>query len=329
MRFAVESWDTAYGIAAAESTLEPSTVPVDATVERPVDRWAPVTPEGPGSTDVVFIDGVRRIDTRIWIESADGARPAVCATVAAGAVRCRPGAAVIEGVEVRRGLFTAVADAEPIVTAHGRYDLIRARGDDDGALYLSVHGAMAELESAVSDALDRVDLVVFDGPLRGRTDPRGVGYVKTQHRQYLEPEQFAVVASLDPGQRTPLFAVGGSPALWSWYLRLPGPVGHSLAGVVRLELPRLGGVDDAVARADAVSATLPRFASEAHKDPRAPQNLHPIAGLERQLHRRLGDVHLLERALRRAAAGTVAPPTATAPPVEAMPVRAEPVIARR
>jgi hypothetical protein len=48
--------------------------------------------------------------------------------------------------------------------------------------------------------------------------------------------------------------------------------------------------------------TLPRFASEAHKDARAPQNLYPIAGLERHLKRLLGDPMLLERALRTAAA---------------------------
>jgi hypothetical protein len=54
-----------------------------------------------------------------------------------------------------------------------------------------------------------------------------------------------------------------------------------------------------------VAATLPRFASQPHNDPRAPQNLHPIAGLERELKRRLGDPLLLERALRQAA---VSPP---------------------
>jgi hypothetical protein len=55
-----------------------------------------------------------------------------------------------------------------------------------------------------------------------------------------------------------------------------------------------------------VGATLPRFASQPHNDPRAPQNLHPIAGLERELKRRLGDRDLLERALRQAAAAAAA-----------------------
>lgn len=308
MRFMVETWDPAYGISAAESTLEPASGPVDAAIERPLDRWEAITPAA--DTDaggkVRFIDGVRRIDTRVWIESEGGARPAVCASVAAGAVTCDRERAEVTGVEVRRGLFTAVGGAEAIDTRHGRYDVVPARGDDDGALYLSVHSAMAELEADMSATADDVDLIIFDGPLRGRSDANAVGYIKTQHRQYLEPEQFAVVAGLGPGQRTPLFMVEGRSPLWSWYLRLPGPVEHSLAGVVRLELPRLGDVSDAAARADRITRLLPRFASEAHKDPRAPQNLHPIAGLERRLHHRLGDVLVLERALRVASMSSAA-----------------------
>jgi len=34
------------------------------------------------------------------------------------------------------------------------------------------------------------------------------------------------------------------------------------------------------------------------KDPRAPQNLYPIAGLERELRRRLGNPQILHRSLR-------------------------------
>ena len=93
---------------------------------------------------------------------------------------------------------------------------------------------------------------------------------------------------------------GGWPR-FSWYVRLPGPRTHALAGVVRCEIGGDGEVDDARVLADAVTARLQRFASAPHKDARAPQNLYPIAGLERELRRRLGDPALLERALRVAA----------------------------
>ena len=103
-------------------------------------------------------------------------------------------------------------------------------------------------------------------------------------------------------QRTPLFLIGGSRfTRWSWYLRLPGPVVHPMSGIARCELPGKGTASDAARRADTVTVTLPRYASEPHKDARAPQNLYPIAGLEDQLRRRLGDRDLMERALRVAA----------------------------
>ena len=41
-------------------------------------------------------------------------------------------------------------------------------------------------------------------------------------------------------------------------------------------------------------------ASEAHLDPRAPQNLVPIAALEKELRHRMGDPRLTYRALRGA-----------------------------
>jgi hypothetical protein len=96
--------------------------------------------------------------------------------------------------------------------------------------------------------------------------------------------------------------VGESVARWSWYVRLPGPLVHPLAGVVRCEaatdLPR----SSAIELADRAACSLPRFASAVHKDNRAPQNLYPIAGLERTLRNRLGDQGLLLRGLRAAAA---------------------------
>ena len=75
---------------------------------------------------------------------------------------------------------------------------------------------------------------------------------------------------------------------------------HPRRGIVREasgDLTRAEAAD----LADHVTATLPRFASQPHNDPRAPQNLHPIAGLERELRHRLGHPAVMDRALRRAA----------------------------
>lgn len=56
--------------------------------------------------------------------------------------------------------------------------------------------------------------------------------------------------------------------------------------------------DAVIELADLSQATLVRYASTEYKDARSPQNLYPIAGLERELRRRLGDARYLYRALR-------------------------------
>lgn len=318
MRFAVEAWDPGYGSSAGPgvraSELETTSRDVDVAVERPSERWAPVaTDVGPDRSgqpeSVTFVDGVRRIDARIWIEQPDGvSRPGVCASVAAGAVCCRRDRADIIDVIVARGLYTAADGAEAIADAGGLgtdYATRSVPDDTDEAQYFGVHTHMSELETELSRRLSTVagsDPIVFDGPLGDRDHASAVGYVKTQHVHYLPDELRPTVGALAVGQRTPLFFVAGRSPIWSWYLRLPGPVGHSMSGVVRLELPGHGSVDSAAGRADQISNLLGRFASSPHKEARAPQNLYPIAGLERELRHRLGDARLLERALRRSAA---------------------------
>jgi hypothetical protein len=91
------------------------------------------------------------------------------------------------------------------------------------------------------------------------------------------------------------------PNRFSWYLKLPGGGGSPWAGVVRLEAPADLTPDAARQLADRCAVTLPRLAATPYKDPRAPQNLVPIAGLESRLRRMLGDPRLLVRALTAAA----------------------------
>jgi hypothetical protein len=284
--------------------MDPSATNVDVGVERDGDKWSAITP--PPSTEVpehiLFTDGVRRIDARVWIEDADGqTRPGVCASYAAGAMCC-DGKAKLAAAVVERGLFSAVREVEPINSRHTTYGVRRAEGDAPEQLWLAIQVRMAELEAKIA-AEQNVELVIVDGPLRGGQGlSNSVGYVKTHHVSYLPPELRPVVTSLQPGQRSPVFGLSGRVSRFSWYLRLPGELGHPWAGIVRCECSADMEDTAAIALADKVAAALPRFASHAHKDSRAPQNLYPIAGLERELRRRLGDPALLYRDLRVAAA---------------------------
>ena len=294
-------------------------------------------------------------------EAAAGLLPgeptaALCASYAAGVVCCCAAGAHLMVAERRRGLFSVAPHASDIVTRAGGYRahhvaLRRSNTPVMTALSQSLQLKLAQVEVEAADAArgalsgaasgtlgpagpvpvghrvgDPDDLLVVDGPLRNRQHlPRALGYIKTHHATYLPPELNAVVGRLAPGQRTPVFRMGTSWDRHSWYLRLPGPAGGPWSGVVRIECAAALPVAEAIRLASLSQRCLGRFASVPYKDSRAPQNLFPIAGLERQLRRRLGDQQLLYRALREAARAAAAVPGPAAVPDPAVP---DPVVAR-
>ena len=304
MRFAVEAWAPDYGVS-SEVDLDASTQAIDVDIEVPGDRWAPIAPaanlaEQPAR--LLFVDGVRRVDARIWIEHGASSVAGLCATIAAGVVRVEGSRAQVIDARVVRGVFGHGVAITSIPTSCGVYEARQVAGDTPEALVIAVQDRMAALEIEATNAAGDADIVVVDGPLRGRGHVlAAVGYVKTQHTQYLPAPVDVVVGQLSAGERTPLFAIGAPWTRFSWYARLPGPRTHALAGIVRCEVGGDGEVAAARRLADQLTARLPRFASRPHKDSRAPQNLYPIAGLERELRRRLGDPAFVERALRVAA----------------------------
>ncbi|MDH4115977.1 MAG: hypothetical protein OEX04_03780 [Acidimicrobiia bacterium] len=303
MRFTVEAWSPEYGAPTESEPREPGREP-DVDVELPASQWRAIAPDMTPAPDILFVDGVRRVDANLWIEQSDGAAEmGLCATYAAGAVRCNGAAEIVEA-SVERGLFTSASGAADVETRHGSYWVKATTGTTPPELWLGIQQRMGELEGRVAFRHRDSDLIVVDGPLSHHQQiPGAVGYVKTHHVQYLPPELRPVMAGLPAGRRTPLFLVTGHRSAYSWYLRLavaPGPTG----GIVRCEVSADRTAAEAALIADRVSVTLPRFASHEHKDPRAPQNLYPIGGLERELRRRLGDPRLLYRALREASAAT-------------------------
>jgi hypothetical protein len=258
-------------------------------------------------------------------EDAPGeATAALCASYAAGVVCCCAAGAHLVVAKLRRGLFSVAPHASDILTRAGGYKAHHVTVKRAGApvmttLSQSLQGRLAEVEAiAAAEARgmsgdagavpaghpgnSASDLLIVDGPLRGRERlPRALGYIKSHHATYLPPELNALVAALAPGQRTPAFHMGTSWDRHSWYLRLPGPPGAPWSGVVRIECAADLPVSEVTGLAGLSQRSLGRFASATYKDSRAPQNLYPIAGLERELRRRLGDQRLLYRALREAA----------------------------
>lgn len=138
--------------------------------------------------------------------------------------------------------------------------------------------------------------------------PRTVALIKSHQVTYLPRDLNRLVGRLAPGERTPLFLLGTTWDRFTWYLRLPGGAGAPWAGVVRLECSADLPADQAIQVANLAQVSLPRFASESFREPRAPQNLYPIGGLERELRHRLGDPGLLRRELQVAAVRSIQGP---------------------
>lgn len=245
-RFYVDAWDPSYGAsfeATATGPAAPSSAQVETDAELPAVDWRAIDVRaGVRAPDVVLlVDGVRRIDASIWTAEEDGGSfPGLAASYAAGVVRCdlERGSAQLAGTRVGRGLFTASPSARDVVAGSVRYPVHRVGGTGELAkLPAAVQGPLTALEVAVSDAVRTDgDLLVVDGPLRSRRNlPRTLGYIKTQHSQYLDARLTAVVTGLAAGQRSPVFRVGTAWGGWSWYLRLPVSAGAPWAGIVRVE----------------------------------------------------------------------------------------------
>ena len=208
--------------------------------------------------------GSRRTTGRCTPGSPRPTRPAWCAaTCAAAAPRWSPPGS--RGACSRR--VRTPTDSSP---ANARYAVRRVAASDPAQLSAAIQshlhdaGGRRVRRGAPGPTADDDDLLVLDGPLRGRTQlPRALGYVKTHRVQYLPPELSAVVGRPAAGQRSPVFLLGTSWHRYTWYLQLPGPAGSPWAGVVRVEasadLPR----GEVIRLADLSAVTLPRFASSA------------------------------------------------------------------
>ena len=307
MKIAVESWSPEYGSPLESGEMEDADLPTDLEVELPVSQWKPISPKRDvyAPNTIHFVDGVRRIDARVWITHDDGStRLGICASYAAGVVRCESRAEIID-TQVRRVLIST-AGAPALSTRAGQFEPLAVAEDSVDKLILGLQGKLGDLEAEVAARNDHEGaLVILDGPVsRGRFQiPGALGYVKSHRVSYLPADLSGVVSRLRPGERTPIFLTQTTWSRYSWYLRLPGGEGHPWSGVVRCEVAADGELAGFLRLADSTAVVLPTFASQRHKEPRAPQNLYPISMLERELRRRLGDAYYVARELRSASRG--------------------------
>ncbi len=305
-RLFVEGWTPEYGASVeTDEDLRAAAGSVDVTVE---DRpWEPVRGVDDGIPKVAFVDGVRRVDARLVLDRADGPVPGICGTFAVGSVvwdRLAARSEVVDATVTRLALLTGGHVPElPPLSLGLEYSAASVPDDEPASLVRGFHDAMRRAEARLAEDLARGGFfVVADGPLYEYTDTDKMGYVKSHRRSYLPAEQAVILGDLLAGERTPLFTIGEAAyRRYSWYVRLaPRNGGHSWAGLARCEASAGLGEVSVAALADRSAALLPLVASAGHIDPRAPQNLVPIAALEKDLRHRMGDAGLVLRSLRTA-----------------------------
>jgi hypothetical protein len=308
MRLRVDPWEPEYG-ASIELENEPGPpVGLDLAVEES-GPWQPVA--APARAQVpccAFVDGVRRIEQRLFAEDGDRPpAPALAGSWAVGVAWARRPPRV-DGVRVGRELV--VGGGLPPTSLHlriGRHPLaFRATSVTGSAPEDPLRGlqnAMRDAEAALAESVlagGQADLVVADGPLAYVHAGPLVGMVKRQSRTYLDGDRARVLTRLRAGERTPIFKLGQQRLeRYSWYLRLAAgrAIDATMAGLVRLEVSAGGGLAKAQELAALASGGLPLFASRPGHDARAPQNVYPVSALEAHLRHRLGDPALIRRAV--------------------------------
>ena len=304
----MDPWATEYGAALQTGEdFEQSDAEVDPFAE--TTQWEPTSPPPMAPPDsIVFVDGVQRVEARVLADVDDELAYGAFTSMAVGAVRAADQVTAVAEVHVERVLALATRGAaEPVAVPSGSAELTFLPYWSPKPGYLGVADAIdlrrRDLERQLGYAMDEAgeSLVVVDGRLQLFPTPHTavVGYAKTIHRQYLPPAQAAVLPELQAGQRSPVFTIEQQEPLYSWYVRLaPGrPIDHPLAGLVRLETLAAIGLDRAIHLAEQTASCLPGFASTPERDPRAPQNLLPIGGLELQLRHFMGDHTWVRRAI--------------------------------
>ena len=296
-RWRLEAWNPDYALPQVGFEESEPTVEVNTELETP---WQPIACQPQNWPVLFFVDGRQRIDA--VIANPKGKRALLVTVVAGALVRDDAGIRLAGLPWVRRyALHTGEFD-QSIQIGSFEYRPYEIEARDLREMAKQVNGVMRRLEAEFAATLEG-GLVIGDGPIFAtqHTPNSMIGYAKTMWQRYLPNDKESLIFQLKEHQRTPIFHIPASGRrtleLYSWYLRLPinpGTPFHSGAGLLRVETP-LCDFNQAKYRADLSLELLCSLASSPARDPRAPQNLIPVGGLEMLLGRYMGQAEVVRR----------------------------------
>ena len=281
------------------------------------DRWHAIAPEASGGCPWAdwpfcptrFVDGKDVGETVAVLRAPAGFLvPVRLSQIGSTAIRVDDGLCRRESAEVER-VVSLVTEPFPWNEVESFAIALQERGMRllSAAMPAGENGSPYDFETMRKAAQNRTNdemagLEAFTVSLAsdmptivdGRLEPRSGGFdrrespvagvVKTQNRLYLPVELQDLQYRLEPGERTPVFAIGGNYPVVTWYLRFAG--GMPNYGVVRVELPRewfertMGRTFEYV---DRLSLVLYAYRCRERSYGRADISLHPIVRAEQTL----------------------------------------------
>jgi len=221
--------------------------------------WKPINGRPSPDTSVVFVDGVRRTESLIYIEDETGSfREGAFVSVAAGALlmkqgRINPMQDSLQESLVKR--FLLVRGDLKLETRHITFSLGAVTVDFEllpveGEISPHVNKIMSDMELTVARrSFKRLkpDLIITDGTVHYSAAVKRfpfVGYIKKHRRMYIPSERTYILREIAVGQRTPLVLIHSQPTMdsresstldkFTWYVRIGDEEG--IGGIARLEI---------------------------------------------------------------------------------------------
>ena len=287
------------------------------------DNWKPVRLGENLPPKIVFIDGVRRTEYRV--EIFDGNRFAgegIFISIGAGALTVDLTGSTPRysyPLKVVKRFFIHNTDGVEIPP------LWETPVGEGKLLFKSLHSPMEDISEFANAVMRKMELlvlkevyspdsfVVADGPVKtSQFLPNVVYLVKESRYLYLQGLE-SVLFQLRKGERTPLFlfeeevkrAKGNQTEeikvkKVGCYVKIAQlhpqmALENPLSGIARLEVPQGGDWKIIKEMMDKGGNVAVYFANDPLRDRRSPQNLTPIAVLEKELRRLLGRYELIRR----------------------------------
>jgi hypothetical protein len=316
MRIALDPWGGDYAsqfAATHEADSEETSVQA---LEEPIEErpWGPIKPRPTTLPKVTaVVDGVMRTDAPAMVMEEERRALALFGSYATGAVVINSQVQIVHDCVVRlfiAGSNWSAPDDITVTAGTGTtllYHGLSSKADSYENLREALMTEMRRSEAQVAETLSGEESVILaDGNLTFLGESSSVvGVIKTIHKMYLSPKKAKILERLQPGERTPLFRIvsgrkNDGYSVLTCYLRLaqPQPIELPFAGLVRLEA-KASLREQAVGLLEQAAVKVCELASRAPKDPRAPQNLIPVGGLERHLRHRLGNPQLIVRGIKQ------------------------------